>query len=803
MAGIKIAIDLDESQAIKALQALNAQLNKTEDTAKKTGKGFDAFSASFLGNLAAIGATKAFDFVRQQVFESLNTFIAFERGLINVAKTANLTQEETAKLATSMLQLSKNIPASTKELLDIATAAGQLGITGNANLVKFTDTIAKLGRVSNLSGDEAATTLTRILNVTRENIGTIDTFASVIVSLGNNFAATESEIALVTNEVARATAQFGVSASEAAALSATLRSVGVRAEEAGGVLSNTFIKIDEAIRAGGIGLQRLEKITGQTGEEIKKQFGEEPITLFRNFVAGLQKIGASGGNVNRTLADLGIEGVRVSKVLPVLANNVGEFDRALKLASAEVKNATALNTEFEKTITSTASSQQLLENATERARIKIGEKFGAALRDVAPLVTALFDSFSKSDVEKAVDDKSKSIEQLRLELVKYQEFAENIKANPLNLPEFFTGSYDEAARDVELLKNIISELSNDASNNTLANLKTELAGLQDAAKNADPVLLSLYGSPAEIEARKNIILNQIDNLEKQAILNGTANIEEGEKRKTAVIIEQISDRQRLINELAEAQKLVEQDLALQAQIEKDLANEESLLFLQENLGKENALRELARIKNIENETKRIEELKKLKDKAIEQDRASLIDFRKFENLTNKEKVAAQKETIATIATLSQSSNSALFAIGKAASLALAGINVSEGVTKALAAFPPPFNFAAAGAVGAAGAVQIARIASAKAPAGNFADGGIVGGNSFTGDRLQANVNSGEVIFNRRQQENLFNAVDQGNLGGGATITINNPLLLDQGGVDTLINQINDAIEFRNKTLRVG
>jgi len=101
-------------------------------------------------------------------------------------------------------------------------------------------------------------------------------------------------------------------------------------------------------------------------------------------------------------------------------------------------------------------------------------------------------------------------------------------------------------------------------------------------------------------------------------------------------------------------------------------------------------------------------------------------------------------------------------------------------------------------------VQIANILSAPRPkrsaGNNFQDGGIVGGSSFTGDRVQANLNSGEVVFNRRQQENLFNAVDSGNLGGGPSVTINNPMVLEQGAVDTLIDQINDALEFRNKEL---
>lgn len=40
----------------------------------------------------------------------------------------------------------------------------------------------------------------------------------------------------------------------------------------------------------------------------------------------------------------------------------------------------------------------------------------------------------------------------------------------------------------------------------------------------------------------------------------------------------------------------------------------------------------------------------------------------------------------------------------------------------------------------------------------FADGGIVGGNSFYGDKILARVNSGELILNQRQQRALYSAI---------------------------------------------
>lgn len=61
-------------------------------------------------------------------------------------------------------------------------------------------------------------------------------------------------------------------------------------------------------------------------------------------------------------------------------------------------------------------------------------------------------------------------------------------------------------------------------------------------------------------------------------------------------------------------------------------------------------------------------------------------------------------------------------------------------------------------------------------AGNFEDGGIVPGSSYTGDKLTANVNSGEMIITKEQQAKLFDLLNSG--GTGEAITINVPLYLD-------------------------
>lgn len=85
--------------------------------------------------------------------------------------------------------------------------------------------------------------------------------------------------------------------------------------------------------------------------------------------------------------------------------------------------------------------------------------------------------------------------------------------------------------------------------------------------------------------------------------------------------------------------------------------------------------------------------------------------------------------------------------------------------------------------------MIGTIAAIKsATAGSYAEGGIVPGNSFSGDNLTANVNSGELILNRSQQSNLADQLTSGESDGGEAI-------VRLEGEDLLIS-INTALRRR-------
>lgn len=203
----------------------------------------------------------------------------------------------------------------------------------------------------------------------------------------------------------------------------------------------------------------------------------------------------------------------------------------------------------------------------------------------------------------------------------------------------------------------------------------------------------------------------------------------------------------------------EQLLLARQQFEMDSLNatleaeRQKALIIEDASSREKALRENAQKADLE------------RTKLTNKQQIDLLKQRNSaEEQLEKQKQNNKKETWSTLLTLQNSSNKELAAAGKAFAIYDIAVNTPIAISKALAAYPPPFNFAAAALVGAAMASQAAQVAGL-----NFATGGIVPGASYSGDKVAANVNSREMILTTQQQAELFRIANGKNsLGGDVT-----------------------------------
>ena len=306
----------------------------------------------------------------------------FESALIGVGKTTDLSGNELEAFGSSIVNLSKVLPFSAKELLNVGQTAGQLGVRGVDNLEKFITVVSKLGTATNLKGEEAATTLARILNVTGEPVSRVDQLGAAIVALGNNSAATEKEIAAVGESVAQSASVFKVSSADSLAFGAALASLGLEARLAGSTVGRAMREIDASIRQGGDQLRKLGDVAGMTGEEFEKAFRADSTQGLILFLGGIQKIVNAGGDAAKALEEFGLRGDEVLKVLPVLAQRVDYLaDRVLQSREAFKEN-TALNIEFAKFVDALEQKLRLLGNTIAAALIE-------NLKGIVPVMTEI------------------------------------------------------------------------------------------------------------------------------------------------------------------------------------------------------------------------------------------------------------------------------------------------------------------------------------------------------------------------------------------------------------------------------
>lgn len=324
----------------------------------------------------------------------------FETALVGVSKTTDITGRALEGLGDEIQRLAAETGFASTELLEIAQTAGQLGVSGSANILKFTDTVSRLGTASNLSGEAAAVALARLTNVTGGSIENVDRLASVIVRLGNNFAATESEIAFTAQEIAKAGAQFGVTAEQASALGAAFVSLGVQPELARSTIIQTMVAIRKAIDGGGETFQKFQKITGLTGDQLRQTFAEDATEVFRLFLEGLNR---SGTNATAVLGDIGLANTRLLSTLPTLAGGIDIVNDAISQQADELANVSALQTEFERQLDTTERGVDRLRASVNNVAVDIGEKF---LPQISKAFNSLADGLedNRGDISQALDD---------------------------------------------------------------------------------------------------------------------------------------------------------------------------------------------------------------------------------------------------------------------------------------------------------------------------------------------------------------------------------------------------------------
>lgn len=376
----------DAKGALESLQSSSGnKLQKISDSFVGVGK---ALTAGLTLPLAAVGGA------------SLKAFSEYDTALIGVRKTTDISGDALKRFSKQIMRLSREMPNSAVEIANLAEVAGQLGIRtdeGGKHLINFSKIAAQMGTATNMSSEQAANAMARLANITQMPQTQFHRLGSTIVALGNNLATTESEIADMSLRLAGTGHQIGLTEAQIAGLAAGMSSVGINAEAGGSAFSRVMQKMNTDVLSGGEGLQRFAAVAGKTAEEFAQTWRTNPQEAIVDFVKGLGKVKESGGDVTKTLKDLGINSIREIDTLARLAGAGDLLAKSFGIANKAWADGTALQKEADAASESFANQLKKLKNALFEAGTVIGGQLAPHVGKLAEDIRKVVQAFNDLD----------------------------------------------------------------------------------------------------------------------------------------------------------------------------------------------------------------------------------------------------------------------------------------------------------------------------------------------------------------------------------------------------------------------
>lgn len=388
--------DLGQSSArlTNRIDALKKEQEEVAEGAQTFGnKASQAFGAVHEAIVAA-GIATALKEVYEYFADCAQASMDFESAMTGVAKTTDLTDDELSAMSDAIKETSTEIPATTEELAAIAESAGQLGIH-KESLLGFTEIMAMLGTSTNMTADEAATSLSRLANITGMSQEDFDRLGATIVDLGNNLATTEKEIVDMSMRIAGAGAQVGMTEAEIMSFSGALSSVGIEAEAGGSAFSTLISNMSLAVQQGGDGLEQFADVAGMSASEFAAAFEEDAAGAIIQFIQGLGNMESEGRSAIAVLDDMGLSDIRMRDALLRAAGASDVFTNALQIGSNAWDENTALVNEATKRYATTQSQLTMMQNAYKNLKVAIGDAYTPALQKAYSVGTQVLNAVSQ------------------------------------------------------------------------------------------------------------------------------------------------------------------------------------------------------------------------------------------------------------------------------------------------------------------------------------------------------------------------------------------------------------------------
>ena len=379
---------VDTDNLTKESSELSAKMGELEKKQQEVANGASEMGSGIkeafeLAKSAVVtaGLTEAFKEIYDAAVECTKASIEFESAITGVFKTVDGSDAELAAITQGIKDMSKEIPATTTEIAGVAEAAGQLGIA-TEDVLAFTRVMIDLGESTNLTADEAATSLAKFANITRTSADNYSRLGSVVVDLGNNFATTEADIVAMSTRLASAGTISGLTEAEIMALAAAMSSVGIEAEAGGTAMAQTLNAIETAVATKSAELKEFARVAGVSATEFATAWQSSPMVALQSFIEGLGNLDEKGESTVLVLEELGLTGIRQSNMLKSLGLAAETMGSSIDTANKAWNENTALTIEANKRYATTESQIKMMKNSYDNLKVSVGDVLVPSLKDL-------------------------------------------------------------------------------------------------------------------------------------------------------------------------------------------------------------------------------------------------------------------------------------------------------------------------------------------------------------------------------------------------------------------------------------
>jgi TP901 family phage tail tape measure protein len=388
----QIDMQIASTQAGKSATAqikaqMQEQVNSQKEAQKATQNLMNTWVTSRyalydIGNFYTNIAQRLFG-LSKQIFDTGQSFRRFETAFTSVERAMQLTRVGAKDLTEQFIKLSEEIPVTFEDISRIATLGAQMGINADG-VIEFTRTVAEFSAITGMSAETVAQQFGRVAELADVDSTEYRNLGSAVAFAGINAVATEEEILKLAVGISAVSNQAGFSAKSIIGISTALASVAIPAEQARGVFTRVFAKMDRSVSQGTRAIEKLNDTTGMTkgefnqydksakqieafarmaglsADEFSKAWGPngQSEQVFYQMLQGLN----ATTDLTKAFDELGIVNVRDINTLTRLAANLDVVKQALEDAGIAFDQGIFLGEAFEKTVDNVDSKLIIFKN---------------------------------------------------------------------------------------------------------------------------------------------------------------------------------------------------------------------------------------------------------------------------------------------------------------------------------------------------------------------------------------------------------------------------------------------------------